>query len=452
MHVVLLALAAVSLATPPCSAAGLGPTTATLMGAPGSMTGRLELQNDGPTCIPGRPGLRIAVGGRPVAAKLQPLAAAHRSPQDVAVRTLRHGAIAHVAFWWSNLCPPPASSQPALDLTLSLGGETVSVHVDDGGAPRCDSPRSPSTIEVGPVARERPPSLVGRAAGPAMVFTDAEHGWVAGRGGILATSDGGRSWRLDSTRPTTSLGTDGERVWGLGPGGLYVRAGSWRRETLGQPGLAVLQDAYGLYPNGGLYRLGRGPVGEPTSLESACGRFVARGTRVWRSEGRSWRLVLQARLQTGSGWHAQLACRGGEVWLLDSDGAAAGSKAYALLHSPDAGRTWKPVLEGLDAVPGRTLPSATPYPGPISIGLMAGWCPACTRPLAAVTVVRTADGGRTWRRTNVTADEPVAIQLAGERVYLLATLAGVGVVSTSVDGGATWHRVLRSPRLTPVGG
>jgi Photosynthesis system II assembly factor YCF48 len=82
----------------------------------------------------------------------------------------------------------------------------------------------------------------------AVQFTDAAHGWVAGDGRILATSDGGQSW----TRQYSGSGeldqvdfTDAAHGWAVGPGTLLRTANggaSWtalREPRLGGHCLAV---------------------------------------------------------------------------------------------------------------------------------------------------------------------------------------------------------------------
>jgi hypothetical protein len=73
--------------------------------------------------------------------------------------------------------------------------------------------------------------------------SDGRHGWVAGAGGtIMATTDGGETWALQSTGIVASLHSviflpDGRRGWAVGDRGTILATddggGTWRRQTSG---------------------------------------------------------------------------------------------------------------------------------------------------------------------------------------------------------------------------
>jgi hypothetical protein len=119
-------------------------------GATGSLVGSVTFRNDGLACsLLGKPGVRLVGGPSATVPQLQkPLQLTAFAPDVLrppfSTRALPHGRTATVQIWWSNWC---ASQVPkAVEVTLPSGG---SVRLKVAQAPRCDAPRSPSTVSVG---------------------------------------------------------------------------------------------------------------------------------------------------------------------------------------------------------------------------------------------------------------------------------------------------------------
>src|SRR4051794_25729413 len=82
----------------------------------------------------------------------------------------------------------------------------------------------------------------------ALQFADPQHGWVAGRGFILATADGGQTWapQLSTTDPIASFAFVGARTgWAVGAHALLGTSdGGQRWERRGNPDVSVTRVSF----------------------------------------------------------------------------------------------------------------------------------------------------------------------------------------------------------------
>ncbi|MDX6411714.1 MAG: hypothetical protein QOE91_1230 [Gaiellaceae bacterium] len=309
---------------------------------------------------------------------------------------------------------------------------------------------------VGPL----PPS------GPTIAWGGASHAWAGGGAGILASSDGGATWRTQTRDPALQLAaTDARHAWALSAQGVTIRTTDgvhWR--SLGVQHLLRLSfvDAthgFALERNDVVVRTTDGgvtwtPTGGPTRLQSVCFStattgWAARNGTVWRTRdaGAHWTAKLLLRAPDGNAPVPDLSCHGNDVWVMITTGAAAGSQAYAVYRSRDAGATWRAeyaqfLLKG--------LPRISAYAGPISAlgrgsAVVEGSCAACGG-YGTVTVIHGA-----IRKTFSDAwPGPVAFE--SPRLGLLVTQSArtqLPSVWRTVDGGRRWTRVLTSTRLKP---
>jgi photosystem II stability/assembly factor-like uncharacterized protein len=305
-------------------------------------------------------------------------------------------------------------------------------------------------------------------SGPAIAFGDGQHGWAGGRGGLLGTADGGRTWRREAGGPVLALQALGGRTaWALAPRSVLrtTDGATWTRHAA--PVLAALapisaRAAFAIDRGGVLRRTSDGvgwPVqaGAPPRLQALCFAsptrgWVARGGTVWRTRDGGGRWTPSRLLPTRQGFpFPQLGCRGSDVWAIFHQGAAAGTEGYRVLRSLDGGSTWRAVL----ATPAQSrLPSISNYSGPLSVlgggrAVLVGRCDPCGRQ-PTVTIVRTADGGGTFsRNTPLGGFFPYDVSFVDARHGWLLTgsHARIGLVWRTSDGGRTWRTVLRSPAL-----
>jgi photosystem II stability/assembly factor-like uncharacterized protein len=268
---------------------------------------------------------------------------------------------------------------------------------------------------------------------------DVRHAWALTADSLLATSNGGRSWtshRLPQGLAAVDF-IDAHVGWALALEGelLATRDGgaTWRS------------------------------LNEPVHLDSMCVSsatrgLAARGRIVYATHdtGRTWKVAHRARfLGTSASQAPLLQCRGSAAWLLLRGGFAAGSQGYAAYSTRD-GIHWRLVLGQFLQ---RRVPRLDAYAGPFSVvnastAFFVGFCPACGAGKSLV--ARTHDGGLHWRRSRrqLAGYWPLALSFAGRRTGFLLTgeaRAGPGgpggVVWKTADGGRTWHRVLRSAAL-----
>jgi photosystem II stability/assembly factor-like uncharacterized protein len=319
---------------------------------------------------------------------------------------------------------------------------------------------------------------------------------VVGKGVILTSSDGGRTWArvwqgaqdlrdLDFVSPQTG--------WALGEGLLLgtVDGGQhWRQ--LGQPGVGPLRRVHFASPTqgwgvaGGSRQGDAGPLlpqgatrlvhtsdggrswsvlAAPAPPQSVCfsaagDGWLASGTSVWRSVdgGRDWgarpsfTLPLPA---DGLPYFAELQCAApGAAWVrFSGGGAAAGHSPYALYASGDGGAHWRGVL----AEPGTLgqvlrLPAGPgSYPGPFSvIDPSRAFLLSPTPPAEATGAVLISQGGGRLQRLPdlkaATLAQALSVSFASAtRGWVVgAGAAGRAVILATFDGGRSWHSQLPS--------
>ena len=312
---------------------------------------------------------------------------------------------------------------------------------------------------------------------PDIRFVTGSVGWASGRGGVMATRDGGRSWQQQvSGKLVKALdATDAHHAWALTPEAVLATSDGGRTWASHRPpqALAAIDfvDAHvgwALTLEGKLLATGDGgatwrSLNEPALLDSMCLSSATRGlgargriVYATRNAGQTWEVVHRVRLSTFASRAAPtLRCSGAGAWLLLAGGFAAGSQGYAVYSTQD-GVHWRLVLGQFLQ---RHVPRLDAYAGPFSAvnastAFFVGFCPACGSGRSLV--ARTHDGGLHWRRSRrrLAGYWPLALSFVDRRTgFLLTTEASGGpggqggFVWKTADGGRTWQRVLRSAAL-----
>jgi photosystem II stability/assembly factor-like uncharacterized protein len=267
----------------------------------------------------------------------------------------------------------------------------------------------------------------GAAALNQVDFIDGQHGWAAGGGSLLRTTDGGASWIALAEPCQGELSS----VHFVSPALGYAVAAPATAANGTLPPAASYTQAVG----GSLLRTTNGggtwsPVtSAPANPQSACfanadDGYLGTPAHIWRTidGGQHWTLALTEPGAPGNSTTAdtpEIECAGASgLWVLFlGQGAATGHAPYLGYASQD-GRTWHGVLEEQFTEsalrPGVKLPEGPgSYPGPFSAidagtAVFVGYTP----PLgygAAPVMVATDNGYTLSKEGDVgTINEPLA--------------------------------------------
>ena len=331
----------------------------------------------------------------------------------------------------------------------------------------------------------------------AVEFVDSGHGWVAGAGRIMATSDGGASW----TRQYAGQAdlnqvdfVDGDHGWAAG-GGTLLRTtdGGATWTPLAEPcqgelssvhfvspavGYAVAAAPSGSPSPGGPYttatggtllRTGDGGAAwsavtsAPANPQSACfanadDGYLGTPGRIWRTTdgGGHWTLAMTEPAASGNPTTPadtpEIQCAGATgLWALFlGQGAATGHAPYLAYASQD-GRQWHGVLEEQFTEsalrPGVKLPEGPgSYPGPVSASsagtaVFVGYTPPLGYGVAPVMLA--SDNGRALTKEGDvgTIDEPLAAAfLSQNQGWVVGENLKTNAfsVEATTDAGRSW--------------
>jgi photosystem II stability/assembly factor-like uncharacterized protein len=305
----------------------------------------------------------------------------------------------------------------------------------------------------------------GSAALDQVDFTDAEHGWAAGRDALLRTTDGGASW----TALKEPCQGDLTSVHFVSPALGYAVAAAPGSDAASAAASGTFTSALG----GSLVRTTDGGAtwtavtGAPANPQSACFASAADGYlgtpgRIWRSTdgGQRWTLALtepapSANPKTGD--TPEIECAGSSgLWVLFlGQGAALGHAPY-LAYATEDGRRWDGVFEEgyIESAlrPGLKLPDGPgSYPGPFSAidsgtAAFVGYTPplgygAAPVMLAAVPGQGPAGNGLTSEGNVAAINEPYGVSfLSRSQGWVVGENLKTDAfdIEATTDSGRTW--------------
>ncbi|MBF6599950.1 MAG: hypothetical protein IVW36_05520 [Dehalococcoidia bacterium] len=278
------------------------------------------------------------------------------------------------------------------------------------------------------------------------VFASPDVVWATGFGGIFRSADGGRGWSLAETAEdfggysSLAAAPDGMHGWAVGPNGVVFGTAdggmTWRRQTSGtQVNLLAVASLGGDRAIAAGFRAGFSDV----VMLDPSPRVILRTD----DAGASWR-ELRIAGDYAIGAISALA-DGARIWMAGQrcasvtnphGGVGCQALEYALLRSDDGGASWQ----------------TTPVPSLIDrlafTGANTGWAAATScssgNPCDEQ-VLRTTDGGSTWKTVRTTRDGAVALQALGASDLLVSDeVCGNSCASRlfeTSDGGETWRQI-----------
>ena len=321
----------------------------------------------------------------------------------------------------------------------------------------------------------------------AVDFVDERTGWLGGDGAILATVDGGETWRRQyagDQRIHRFSFLDRRIGWALGAGELLrtVDGGTtWtplgaREEPLVMVDFLDARRGWGIVERSqvgspALRRLARtsdgGSTWRVTAIEaqSVCfddarAGWLGAGRQVWRTEdgGERWSAVFEPPVAEGVRWWATVACAGGaSAYAQFAAGVAAlGNSPYVTYHTADAGRSFTPVFaQGHMASLYPTVRAASgagSYPALIAMtapdrATFVGGSPG---PIGVVTVAGAAIATRT--QLSGGGGGLLGADFVDERTGWVAMVGPTHepVVLMTRDGGVTWAPSYPSSAVVPT--
>ena len=362
-----------------------------------------------------------------------------------------------------------------------------------GGSGKSATPSAVSSCAGGAASSSGAPAL------DAVQFTDPSHGWVAGAGRILATTDSGRTWtrQYSGTAVLDQVDfTDDQHGWAAGQDALLrTTNGGATWTALTEPCRGELSSVHFVSPTlgyavaaapgntandvtgggaftpalgGSLLRTSNGGVswtavaGAPANPQSECFAAAADGYlgtpgHIWRSTdgGQRWTLALTEPGPSASQRAAdtpEIECAGSSgLWVLFLGRNAAMSHAPYLAYATSGGQQWHGLFEEqyTEAAlrPSLKLPNGPgSYPGPFSaIDSGAAAFVGYTPPMgygAAPVMIASVSGHRLTSEGNVAAiNEPLGASfLSQSRGWVVGENLRTNAfdIEATTNSGRTW--------------
>ena len=275
--------------------------------------------------------------------------------------------------------------------------------------------------------------------------------WAAGRGGVFArTTNGGTTWSVDSIPGASNLfliavrALDQRRAWALGtafsgpPAARIYRTDdggrTWR--------LQYENSTPGIFFDGMAFWDATNGIAFSDPID---GKFVIVTTR---DGGAHWTRVAPERIPPAAPGEAAFAASGTaitlhgkkEVWI----GTGGGTRAR-VLHSRDRGESWEVFATPASAGQAKGIFGIAFRDARHGVAVGGDYQ---QRDSSVENLLRTEDGGRTWRleKTPGLVGVQYGVAVAGSQTFVAVGPVGSAVSS---DGGLRWRR-LEGPGFNTV--
>jgi photosystem II stability/assembly factor-like uncharacterized protein len=254
-----------------------------------------------------------------------------------------------------------------------------------------------------------------------VTFPTESEGWACGRWGtVVHTTDGGKTWRRQETGTDYVLSSisfvDQKHGWAVGEEGIIIHTGdggkTWKKQTSPVP--FFLMGVQFVTPQKGWI------VTERTHILG-----TDDGGKNWRVEFKEDDFILKA------------------VSFCDPSNGWAVGEYGVIYHTKDGGKTWVKEAGSLTVSDATGLIEAGDQLfGVAAIDPQTAWAVGIDG-----VVVRTTDGGQTWKKTAVPVPKNPLFCVVASKAGTIA-IGGKRAFTWSADGGATWKVPEFKPAIT----
>lgn len=294
-------------------------------------------------------------------------------------------------------------------------------------------------------------SYSGQASIYGFDMLNSRNGWAVGTKGLLKTDNDGRSWRVvgdQQSRFATVDFVNEQSGWGI----KYLHSGI-------MPGFPLVNNATELVHtiDGGHHWVIVKRMGNADSVHfiSPMTGWVAGSRQLWQTTngGRTWTSLFTFPEHMSNSWIIPINQQ--VIWAFTSGMGVAGSQPYALWRSDDGGHQWTPVTRRWITSFANVKVPESPGGGigawavsGSSAAYLVGYDPIGK---GAYLLGRVLNGGKTW--TNLgkihgltlygnNTEQPISLFLISPMDgWMAVTQNGMGEIYATKDGGTEWKRI-----------
>ncbi|MCD1258620.1 hypothetical protein B5M42_007210 [Paenibacillus athensensis] len=373
---------------------------------------------------------------------------------------------------------PASTNSAAPQPTVSAAG--TASPAPSGAADDSNSGQAAATPQATGAAASDSATAVVLNQPTAVRLASASSGWIGGDGWIARTDNGGKSWKqqykggeaiaqifaLNDKMAWAVTGskqllatTDGGQTWKLAgsvPNNGFLHFVSAKEAFMAN---ATTKDGGRTWTT---LQTPANLVGDPYFHDAANGWAVTQTEGAGKVErttdgGRTWTAVMNRKLAAPLNGALIRSAGASDAWVEWIGDSGMTQTSYSLFHTADGGGKWQTVLANSSAGGGPAPGFPLEYndgpknegsrPGPLYVvdrqtAFMGGSCPACDKPN---TIGWTKDAGRTWVNGSAAFagyGEALLAMADSERGWWITTdSTEPSAMYTTADGGKTWTKV-----------